>query len=266
MTSASSLELIVAWRGSRMPLARFLPLALLLAWAAAAASTTGMGGVTGSQAAAVVLLALGLIAQFRLWDDLADRARDLRAHPGRVLANDEAVAVLTAASGALAAFNMLALGLLRGWAQALAALVLGALVLLWYRVHRGRGLVHAHVLLLKYPAFVVLLAGAPVQGAALLLAAALVYCALCAFELLDDPALNTPAGVRLAGLHAALLAAAPLATGVDAAAGAAAAASACVLAAAWLRWQHTAAAGAMRYLPFPVAALGLIFITTRGMP
>ena len=42
--------------------------------------------------------------------------------------------------------------------HALGAVMLFAALALWYRCHRARGLVHAHVLLLKYPVFVLLLA------------------------------------------------------------------------------------------------------------
>jgi hypothetical protein len=77
--STSSLEAIGAWRAQRLPLARFGLLALLLAWAAGADTMTAAGAL------ASIVLALSLVAQCRLWDDLVDRERDRRAQPERLL-------------------------------------------------------------------------------------------------------------------------------------------------------------------------------------
>jgi hypothetical protein len=172
----SSLEAIGAWRAQRLPLARFGLLALLLAWAA--------DTMTGARALASIVLALSLVAQCRLWDDLIDRERDRLAHPQRLLAAGEAPGPFVAAVALLAAANALALGLLCGWSRSLAAALLFALLALWYRWHRARGLLHAHVLLLKYPAFVLLLAASPLAARAAA-GAIVVYAAMCAFEILD---------------------------------------------------------------------------------
>jgi len=216
-TFNASLESWVAWRGSRMPAARFVPLAILLAWAASAAGATDVVRVL-----CTIAVAYTLVAQFRLWDDIADRERDARDHPQRVVN----AGPLITASMVLAVFNAAALGVLNGWTYAIAVLVLSALVLAWYRVHRSRGLVHAHVLLLKYPAFVALLAAPSAHAPALALGAALVYGALVGFELLDDPALR---------------------------------------AATWTRARRIEAPARLRYVPFLIAAAGLVFITVREM-
>ncbi len=199
----SSLESVGAWRAQRLPLARFAPLALMLAWAAcgdAAASARGF---------AAALLALSLVAQYRLWDDLVDRAVDRGAHPQRLLAACTQPGPFVHAVVVLAIGNTLALGLLRGWPSALGAALLSASLALWYRRHRARGLVHAHVLLLKYPALVVLLAPAPI-GPSALAAALVVYAALCAFELLDAGFECTGAEPIVFAAHAFAIAAAPL--------------------------------------------------------
>jgi len=148
-TFAASLEHIHAWRESRMPVARFVPLALLVAWAGVAA-----GAADAAHGVGAFVLAYTLICQYRLWDDIADRERDAREHPQRTAA----IGPLIAASATLTAFNAVALGVMNGGPHAIAALVLGALVLAWYRIHRARGFVHAVVLMFKYPAFVALLA------------------------------------------------------------------------------------------------------------
>jgi 4-hydroxybenzoate polyprenyltransferase len=185
----SSLEAIGAWRAQRLPLARFGLLALLLAWAA------GADTMTAARALASIALALSLVAQCRLWDDLIDRERDRRAHPERLLAAAEAPGAFVTAVAVLALANAIALGLLWDWPRALGAALLFALLALWYRRHRARGLLHAHVLLLKYPAFVLLLAASPF-AARTLAAPFVVYAAMCAFEILD--AHSASSGARAA--------------------------------------------------------------------
>ena len=174
----SSLESIGAWRAQRLPLARYLPLAALIGWAACGST------ITSARGPAVVVLALSLIAQCRLWDDLVDRERDRCVHPSRVLAAAGTIDAYVNAVVVLGAFNAVAVALLRAWPHALGASMLFAALALWYRWHRARGLVHAHVLLLKYPAFVLLLAESPFTPKTLA-AALVVYAAICAFEILD---------------------------------------------------------------------------------
>jgi hypothetical protein len=174
----SSLESLGAWRAQRLPLARYVPLALLIAWAACGSMIASARGL------ALVVLALSLIAQCRLWDDLVDRKRDRSAHPSRLLAAAGTIDAYVNAVVVLATLNALALALMLAWPRALGAVMLFAAVALWYRCHRTRGLVHAHILLLKYPAFVLLLAESPFATQTLA-AALVVYAAMCAFEILD---------------------------------------------------------------------------------
>lgn len=173
-----SLESIGAWRAQRLPLARYLPLAMLIAWAACGSAIATARGL------AFIGLALSLIAQCRLWDDLVDRDRDRSAHPERLLAAGVTIESYVNAVIVLAAGNAVALALLLAWPHALGAVMLFAALALWYRCHRARGLVHAHVLLLKYPVFVLLLAGSPFTNPTLAAALA-VYAAMCAFEIMD---------------------------------------------------------------------------------
>jgi hypothetical protein len=174
----SSLEAIGAWRAQRLPLARFGLLAVLLAGAACG------GALASARGLAFIALALSLVAQCRLWDDLVDRGRDRSAHPERLLAVGAAAGPFATAVVVLAAANATALGLLYGPQRALPAAVLFAALALWYRRHRARGVLHAHMLLLKYPAFVLLLAASPFATQALAVAL-VVYTAMCAFEILD---------------------------------------------------------------------------------
>jgi len=99
----SSLESIGAWRAQRLPLARFVPLAVLIAWAA------GGSTVATARGLALIGLALSLIAQCRLWDDLVDRDRDRSAHPERLLAARGPIDVYVNAVIGLGAVNAVAL-------------------------------------------------------------------------------------------------------------------------------------------------------------
>ena len=178
----SSLEPLRAWRAERLLLARFGPLALMLAWAACGSALASARGV------AAAALAFSLVAQCRLWDDLADRGRDLRSHPERVLVRARSLAPFLYATVLLGGANALALCAFNGPAHALGAAALFAAIAGWYRWHARRELAHALMLLLKYPAFVPLLAA---PGTWPLAAAAVVYGALCAFEWLDTRAKPT---------------------------------------------------------------------------
>src|SRR5690606_7686476 len=117
---------IGAWRAQRLPLARFVPLALLIAGAACGSALASARGL------AVVGLALSLIAQCRLWDDLVDRERDRISHPERLLATSGTLDAYVNAVVVLATANVLALALLHGWPHALGAVTLFAALALWY--------------------------------------------------------------------------------------------------------------------------------------
>ncbi|MPZ42533.1 MAG: hypothetical protein GEV05_03850 [Betaproteobacteria bacterium] len=199
----SSLESIGAWRAQRLPLARFAPLAVLIAWAACGSALASARGL------ALVVLALSLVAQCRLWDDLVDRNSDRSTHPQRLLAAGVASGPFVHAAVVLAAANMIALAALRGWPHGLGAAALFGALALWYRGHRARGRVHANVLLLKYPAFVLLLAASPL-GTATMAAALIVYAAMCAFELLDSGLARTPAEPIAFAAHTLAIAVAPM--------------------------------------------------------
>ena len=74
--------MVVNYLRERFRLRLFIPLALLIA---AAAIVPPASWTSFAIDFAVALL---LLAQFRMWDDLADRGRDRIEHPGRVLVRD----------------------------------------------------------------------------------------------------------------------------------------------------------------------------------
>jgi 4-hydroxybenzoate polyprenyltransferase len=169
----STFDLLVRYLRERARLSLFAPLALLLA---ATGRPSSLGAFVASAS-----LALFLILAFRVWDDLADRARDAWDHPDRVIVSTDRTAP----------FVLLALGF--GVAAALFAprpIILGVAVVvlaLWYRL-RGNEvqLFGGHVVLLKYPAIAYAVAAttpAPIVLATL-------YLALCVFEAFDDPLLR----------------------------------------------------------------------------
>ena len=191
MSSSSPADLR-AWRRERFQLRRFGPLALVLALAASA----GAGRPRMERLGRDALLALLLLLQFRLWDDLADLPRDRVDHPARVLCRAATHGRFRAAMVGSAGASTLLLARPSGHRQPpspaglLGFAALNAGLFAWYagpgRRHSGTAL-GAHVVLLKYPAFVALLRGSDrPAGAALAVACAGVYLALCAHELLGD--------------------------------------------------------------------------------
>jgi 4-hydroxybenzoate polyprenyltransferase len=136
-------------------------------------------------------LAGTLVGQFRFWDDLADRRRDRVDHPERILSRTRSLVPFWGVLVALLLFNLLAVGMSR---PPVALGLLGgcdAAFLAWYGVlrHRVPVVLRAPVLLLKYPAFVYLLAARPdcPAGPSLIAPLILVYVLLCAYEWWHDP-------------------------------------------------------------------------------
>ena len=183
MSLNSSLELVSDWRSARFAWTRFLPLAALLAWAALTAGDAGIAA-----AVAALAIAVSLIAQFRLWDDLVDRGRDRAAHPERIVARAVSATPFAQTVGLLFAANAIALAGVHGAPTLAGFLLLNATAAVWYAWHHERKLVHVLVLHLKYPAFVLLLS--PAGAVAPLAGAAIVYAALVGYELLDEPRLR----------------------------------------------------------------------------
>ncbi len=140
--------------------------------------------------AATLGLAVILLLQFRLWDDLEDLEHDRRVHPARVLVRaDPAPFRLACAMLAAANIALLVVAGSRGAAQGLACLDL--FFWLAYGPLRPRFSDRTwrfQILLLKYPVFVGLLAtalGAPMRMR-LFAAAVAVYLCACAYEALHD--------------------------------------------------------------------------------
>ena len=195
MSSASWIRDLLAWRAERLPVRLWLPLAATL-WLASGSLTT-IGGI----------LALGLVAFLRLWDDLADREDDAVREPERVLPRSDprpfrvAAAVIGFACAGLVASGPSPVPRL------LAFVALAGALAAWYAGLRRRvGPVPGyHVLLAKYPAAILVLGA----ERSVTTAAAAVYLGLLVYEVAHDARLRS-----LGRARAAALVEAPLLIGV----------------------------------------------------
>ena len=153
-----------------------------------------------------VMLAALLVAQFRLWDDLADREHDAADHPDRALVRAESVRPFIAALAGLTALNASVVALRWGIGGAFAtfAATIAALAV-WYATRRRRSLAGDHLRLAKYPAFTAVIAGGPsaIASASALAMLGCVYLAFCVYEAWHDAA--SPFGSRTRAVEAALL-------------------------------------------------------------
>ena len=177
--------MISAYLRERFPPSLYLPLAVAIAGASAAAATPRWRGFVFD-----VVFALLLLAQFRLWDDLADRTTDARVHPDRVLVRTADLSQPVAFCGALGILNICVAVWRDASGLAIATLAaLNAALAVWYLARHGASAAGDQLLLAKYPAFVLIVAGErtlaapwPVAGAAVL-----IYAAACAYEVWHDP-------------------------------------------------------------------------------
>ena len=175
---------VAAYVRERFRVARFGPICLLLA----AAAAWSAGGATMSLLPITFLLGAVLLLQFRLWDDLEDRSRDRHTHPTRVLVNAPAepfrrvLAVLAVGAIALSARQPNAFA---------ATLALNVAFWCAYRIVRPRVSPNSWrfgLLLGKYPGFVGVMALSlgDVDSARLGMAATAAYLCASGYELLHD--------------------------------------------------------------------------------
>ena len=188
---------------NRFPVMQFVPLAVFIAAAGLAPAPPGLL----SEWAVAAALALILVLQFRLWDDIADRERDRISHPERILCQTRDIKPFLIAALSLSVLS----GLLLAWyhgqnARSAAYLLLCATLFAWYRLRpapTAPGLLNSMLILLKYPgiAWLVSTPGAA-PGTPLLISCLFsVYLIFIIFEILDDHSLR-----QLAGAISSLLA------------------------------------------------------------
>lgn len=187
---------------SRFPARIYFPLALFLC-------TAALAGGRGMERIDLILslaLALSLLFQFRLWDDLSDREIDRLYHPERVLVRTNSVIFFRALVFVALICNFVLISVLAGSGWQLKAVVfalLNGLFFVWYqwRSELCRNPIGAsHVVLVKYPIFIYLLSGesAATINVRLGLAMLLVYFCFAIYELLHDARLHRlPGALKL---------------------------------------------------------------------
>lgn len=176
---------------------RFLRWRIGFLWAALTAAAVATSALSFPLLAG---LSMGFIAAFRLWDDLADRAYDRVHHPGRVLACTTQLHRFVFALVATLGLLTLAVAALTDNIRAFALVFLAIAFSALYRLDTTRVLPRGWrnaLVLVKYPAFVLVLARDPVGMGAVLAASAL-FIALAINEACDDGvAVLRPATVLL---------------------------------------------------------------------
>ena len=168
----------------RFPLPIFGPAALGIA---AAAGWTSPAAPTAAAFIYAIVMSALLLLQFRLWDDLEDRAGDSATHPERVLVRTPAAPYRRVLMG-LAIANVATCGI-AGWPAAVEiALVDLAFYAAYHRTRRrvSDRIWRYSILLLKYPAFVVVVSTTlgPTQPGRLAAAALVAYLTACGYEAL----------------------------------------------------------------------------------
>ena len=186
--------MIAAWLRERFRPVTFVPIAVVIATAASAPAPIELQRLLQDS-----LIALLLLLQFRLWDDLADRSADAATQPHRVLVKARSTRPFVTLCLALALVNM---GLATRAESTLAVstlLTLNVALGLWYGLRSRRSIAGDQLLLAKYPAFVVVVAGDRAVAAPLTTAivAAVIYSAASIYEAWHDPA--SPVATTLGG-------------------------------------------------------------------
>lgn len=185
---------LLAWRRTRFSHWLFIPASLTLMLAGVAAGPRlGQGELILR-----VALAWGLLLALRLWDDLEDRKRDAQSHPERVLVCAQSLAPFRAAVVVLLLAGLLLTGLSLGLFSAAVLVLLLLCLLVVYRLGLNERSGGALLVLLKYPAVVLLFRGGlDLEGGC---AMALVYGGMCL-----DEGLETAGPIALVPLSLASL-------------------------------------------------------------
>jgi 4-hydroxybenzoate polyprenyltransferase len=176
--------MIRAYWAERLAVRRMAPLVILLTAAAQAGRRSTLAGF-----AVDALLAFLVAAEFRVWDDLADRRRDAISHPERVLVRAKVMQPVVVLGGVLACTAFSVIGFRTASRQPLVVLVLlHAAISVCYAARDARTLATDQVLLARYPAFVFIISSASgaVPGFPVGLAMAATFLALSIYEGLHD--------------------------------------------------------------------------------
>jgi hypothetical protein len=193
--SASWIKLSAEYLRDRFPLRLYLPGAAFLV----VAGQAGGQELSLSATAGGLLLALMLLLQFRLMDDLGDLRHDRLHHPERVVVKAVSLTPFYLLLCCSFTVNLLLVTTRPGPEHSLwLVLLLSAVAVLWYRYLRhvltGRILGY-HLLLAKYPLFAYLLSGNGNKTRPLMLSLGFVYLCFTLYEALHDRSLQTLPGI-----------------------------------------------------------------------
>ena len=176
---------------TRFPARLYVPCATFLVIAGLASGRT----LPMVELALACVLALTLLLQFRLLDDLSDLAHDRRFHPERVLSQAVSLVPFYLLLTICLLVNLALVAVQPGPRYRLVILVvLNAGAVLWYyglrRILSGK-VIGYHIVIGKYPLFVFLLSGDGGDMWRLFLAMAAVYLCFSMYEALHDRQLHT---------------------------------------------------------------------------
>jgi len=205
----SSIERLLRYRKTRIPWGIFASLALFLC----IASATGRWPIDAAEWCLNWGMALCLVVQFRLWDDLADVESDRLIHPGRVLCQTKNHQIFWVTFGLLLIVNGILVAAFKSYTSLGAFLALNISFVIWYsklRMLCSQNVVFHSIVLVRYPVFVFLLSGSHFgarAGLPLGYGMLVTFLCFCAYELLHDQRLlaNRNAASLLAGEFSALL-------------------------------------------------------------
>lgn len=188
----SSINVLLRYQKTRIPWSIFASLALFLC----IASETGRWPFGAAAWCLTWVMALCLVVQFRLWDDLADVESDRLIHPERVLCQTKSHQIFWGILGLLLMVNTVLIAVFRSNDSLGVFLILNVSFLIWYSNLRKviSNMVVSHsIVLAKYPVFVFLLSGSHSEARACLpLSYGMVVTFLCffAYELQHDQRLR----------------------------------------------------------------------------
>ena len=188
----SSTKVLLRYQKTRIPWVIFAPLALFLC----VASATGRWPLDAAAWCLNWGMALSLVVQFRLWDDLADVGSDRLIHPGRVLCQSKSLQIFWGILGLLLIVNALLSASFKSTHSLGVFLILNVSYLMWYSILRkltSNRIVSHSIVLAKYPVFVYLLSGphsAERAGLQLGYGMVVTFLCFCAYELQHDQRLR----------------------------------------------------------------------------
>lgn len=161
-------------------------------------------------------IAVPVMFQFRLWDDLSDVEIDRIQHPGRVLVRVRSLNHFRRLASAVGVLNLSLLLWLRSVQAVFVLMALNSVFLVWYGMpQRSQGkLLNSHIVLLKYPAFIFMLVDPTATSWNLLSAMGCTYLILCVYEVWHDSTLRGVPQARIIAAAEAVIALAIIAISV----------------------------------------------------